>query len=85
MSLNSSVKSIADLTKDYQCTPVNTIRVRMEALKYRDFEKKYQDFISYWGSSILGAQVHSVKLDNKIANFVFGKKAGELINENARA
>lgn len=47
LSLGTNVKTITDLTQQYKCDIQDQIAVCMEGMKYKQFEAKYQDFISY--------------------------------------
>lgn len=80
MSLDSNVKTIMELKKTFECNIESDIRINMEGMRYKKFQIQYQKFISYCGSSILGAQVLDVAPKNPLVRVFFGRQAGELAN-----
>lgn len=80
MQLDSNLKTIEELRKTFACTINDVLRIDMEGMRYKAFEKKYQRFISYCGASIIGAKIMDVVPKNPVIRILFSREAGEVTN-----
>lgn len=53
----------------------------MRGMKYKLFETKYQEFITYWGSYVLGGTVKAVNPANRFVDFLYGTTECTLTNQ----